>query len=111
MDETERLLAIGKLVADCLSASSRPSLPAQMFPVIPHGSGRGMYVELRPFIEGVAYEIRIRTAGMTAEEAKAQFDELKQNSDWVAKALEPGTDEAIQFANLQRFMARGRGAR
>ena len=47
---------------------------------------------------------------MTAEEAKAQFDELKQNSDWVARALEPGTDEATQFANLQRFMARGRSA-
>ena len=106
MDETERLLAIGKLVAERLSTGSSPSLPAQTL-VIPHGSGRGMYVELRPFIEGVEYEIRIRTAGMTAEEAKAQFDELKQNSDWVAKALEPGTDEAIQFANLQRFMARG----
>jgi len=107
MDETERLLAIGRLIAESLSTTL--SLPAQI-PVIPHGSGRGMYVELRPLIEAVEYEIRIRAAGMTAEEAKAQFDELKQNSDWVAKALEPGTDEATQFANLQRFMARGRSA-
>jgi hypothetical protein len=107
MDETERLLAMGRLVAESLSTT--PFLPAQI-PVIPHGSGRGMYVELRPLIEGVEYEIRIRAAGMTAEEAKVQFDELKQNSDWVAKALEPGTDEATQFANLQRFMARGHSA-
>jgi hypothetical protein len=72
MDETQQLLAIGQIVAECLSPSSGSSLPAQI-PVTPHGSGRGMYVELRPFFEGVEYEIRIRTAGMTAEEAKAQF--------------------------------------
>ena len=109
MDETADLLAIGKLIAECLSTNSRSSLSAQI-PVTPHGSGRGMYVELRPLVEGVEYEIRIRAAAMTAEEAKAQFDELKQNSDWVAKALETGTDEAMQFANLQRFMARARSA-
>ena len=67
-------------------------------------------MELRPLIEGVEYDIRIRAAAMTAEEARVQFDELKQNSDWVAKALEPGTDEATQFANLQRFIARGRSS-
>jgi hypothetical protein len=61
MDETQQLLAIGKLVAECLSTSSKSSPPAQI-PVTPHGSGRGMYVELRPLIEGVEYDIRIKSS-------------------------------------------------
>lgn len=45
------------------------------------------------------------TAGMTPADATAKFNELKENQDWVNKALTPGTQEATYFANLQRVMA------
>jgi hypothetical protein len=53
---------------------------------------------------------RDETAGMNAEQARAHFDELKGNREWITKALTPGTAEGKVLQNLQRIMAQGRVA-
>lgn len=45
------------------------------------------------------------TNGMTPEAARARFDELKQNREWVGKALTTGTDENTLYQNLLKVMA------
>lgn len=44
------------------------------------------------------------TTGMTPQTARARFDELKANPEWIVKALTPGTSEADLLGKLQRAM-------
>jgi hypothetical protein len=106
-DQTNRLVALGNKIAECLSLDR----PYQQISGSPSGICREMHAELRPTIDGVAYEISIsikQAATMTPEAAQARLDELSQNATWRENALfEPDSAEAKQFGDLQRIIARG----
>lgn len=47
------------------------------------------------------------TDGMTSDQARVRFEDLRQNPEWASKALTPGTTEAGYLSDLQRIIARG----
>ena len=109
MGDADRLQALGNKITECLSQIN-PGVP---IPGVVMVVGSELQAELHPTLYGVEYVIRISVmdAGAKAKAAKARLDKLRRDPAWIDKALEKGTSENIELADLQRIIALGRVAR